>query len=550
MKKSISTVLRLFSMSFLLFCVSPILAKEKKPNTSSYNGLLTLCKDLRILERPSLPNGVPDYTGKTAAKIQLTLKSYRNRLKAMKTSDWTLEQKVDLEIIRAEMNGLDYNLRILQPWVRDPAFYAIIFSEQSDTPTHEGPTSHTAIELWAYSFPLSKESISKLTAELKIIPPLYEQAKINLTGNARDLWIAGIGNIRDQLTELDNLTTKTKQDGKELNDAIAKAKAAILDLADWLEKKASTKTGPSGIGKENYTWHLRHVLLVPLSWEEEVTLLTRELTRAYASLQLEQEHNRNLPQAKVFTSEGEYAKNADAAVTKMMWFLKDKKILPVQNYMEPELRKHLGGYQAEEKRNFFSNIMHQDPSVLYAHSSHWFEIARLQKDPHPNIIRRDPLPYNIWMTRSEGLATSMEETFMHAGLWDDNPRSKELVWIMLAQRCARGLASLYAQANEINYEKAREYQVTFTPKGWIGDVSLVGFEQHLYLRQPGYGTSYVTGKYQLEGLLMEQNRALQNKFSLYEHFEKFYATGIIPISLIKWQMSGKDDEIRSIHKNN
>lgn len=128
----------------------------------------------------------------------------------------------------------------------------------------------------------------------------------------------------------------------------------------------------------------------------------------------------------------------------MMWFLKDKKILPVQNYMEPELRKHLGGYQAEEKRNFFSNSMYQDPSVLYAHSSHWFEIARLQKDPHHNIIRRDPLPYNIWMTRSEGLATSMEETFMHAGLWDDNPRSKELVWIMLAQRCARGLASLYA----------------------------------------------------------------------------------------------------------
>ena len=27
---------------------------------------------------------------------------------------------------------------------------------------------------------------------------------------------------------------------------------------------------------------------------------------------------------------------------------------------------------------------------------------------------------------------------------------------------------------------------------------LLLFEQHLYLRQPGYGTSYITGKYLLE----------------------------------------------------
>jgi len=28
---------------------------------------------------------------------------------------------------------------------------------------------------------------------------------------------------------------------------------------------------------------------------------------------------------------------------------------------------------------------------------------------------------------------------MHAGLYDDTPRSREIVWIMLAQRAARGL---------------------------------------------------------------------------------------------------------------
>ena len=36
--------------------------------------------------------------------------------------------------------------------------------------------------------------------------------------------------------------------------------------------------------------------LVPLTWDEEVTLLKRELARAHASLKLEEERNRGLPE--------------------------------------------------------------------------------------------------------------------------------------------------------------------------------------------------------------------------------------------------------------
>ena len=46
-------------------------------------------------------------------------------------------------------------------------------------------------------------------------------------------------------------------------------------LAAWLKAEGPKKTGPSGIGKANYTWYLRNVLLVPLSWEDEVTITRR-----------------------------------------------------------------------------------------------------------------------------------------------------------------------------------------------------------------------------------------------------------------------------------
>ena len=73
---------------------------------------------------------------------------------------------------------------------------------------------------------------------------------------------------------------------------------------------------------------------------------------------------------------------------------------------------------------------------------------------------------------------------------------------MLAQRAARGLASLYAHANEFTMKEARDFHVEWTPRGWMReDLDLLGFEQQLYLRQPGYGTSYVTGKYLIERLI-------------------------------------------------
>ncbi len=71
--------------------------------------------------------------------------------------------------------------------------------------------------------------------------------------------------------------------------------AATEEFASWLRAEAPKKTGPSGIGKDQYTWYLRNVLLVPLSWDEEVTITKRELARAHASLRLEENRNRRLP---------------------------------------------------------------------------------------------------------------------------------------------------------------------------------------------------------------------------------------------------------------
>lgn len=532
-------------LTFILLITYTHAYADEQNRSGSHEVLLSLFSEFRALAHPTLPDGVPDYTAATMTATHRKLQALQGRLASIDPGSWPPEHRVDYELLRAEMNGLDFSIRVLQPWARDPAYYAIVWPDQSDTPAHEGPTSHAAIELWMYTFPLSKTDEAKLAKQLKVIPPLFQQARKNLTSNARDLWIAGIKSIRDQANDLDDLARKTANAGREFKKILAEAKSATLTFAEWLEQQAPSKTGPSGIGKDAYTWHLQNVLLIPMTWEEEEMLLKREFDRSYAMLSLERHRNRNLPPIQPVSSPAEYDQRADASVRKMMDFLKNQDILTVKPYMEPELRKHLGSYRSPEKRNFFYNVMHLEPAVLYSHGTHWFDIAMMRDDPHPNPMRRDALLYNIWMSRSEGLATGVEETFMHAGLYDDNPRARELVWIMLAFRCARGLASLYAHANEITLEEARAYQIEWTPKGWIGeDLSLVGGEQHLYLRQPGYGAIYVTGKYLIERLIADRSRQLGDAFALKNFFDEMYDVGMIPVSLIRWQMTGLEDEIK------
>jgi hypothetical protein len=535
--------------SVLLLGVS-LAAYAQTQMIPTYDDLLELFAEWREFESPPLLNGAPDYTVEQFEKRQDSYLALRERLDAFVIDEWPIPQQVDWHLVRAEMNGYDFNRRILRPWERDPAFYNSVWTYRSDVPGHEGPTHHAVVELWTYEFPLSDAEQERLTRELGVVPPLMKQAQRNLTGNARDLWITGIRDIRQQRGVLDELQRRVADSASgELRSGIQQALAATDELIAWLETEADSKTGPSGIGKDNYTWYQQNVHLVPLTWEDEVRLLRRELARAWSSLKLEEQRNRDLPPMVAASTPEEYDALAEDAVNRIMRFLEDKNIVTVTDYMEPALREHMGAFVPEEQRHFFWITAHYDPAPLFTHFWHWFELARMDLEPHPSPIRQGSLLYNIFDSRNEGTATGVEEMFMHAGLYDDSPRSRELVWILLAQRAARGLGSLYAHANEMTMEEAGQVHMDWTPRGWMKtEKELLIFEQHLYLRQPGYGTSYVTGKYLLERTLADYARQVElrgEEFELRDFFDRLNAIDSIPISLGRWEMTGLDDEASS-----
>lgn len=519
--------------------------------SNDYQGLVQLFKAWRTFENPPKLDGAPDYTKTTFEKRWPTFKDLQSQLKAIDTTNWSIEQQVDWMIVWAEMNGYDFNHNILKPWVRDPAFYKSVWEYRSDVPAHEGPTHHGTTELWTYTFPLSAEERARFITDLKVISPLNKQAQQNLTGNAKDLWITGIRDIQYQSVVLTDLKKKPEiKDNTEIISIIDEAIASTNELANWLQDASDSKNGPSGIGKDNYTWYMQNVHLVPLTWDDEVMILKRELARAWSSLKLEEHRNRNLPELVDANSPEAYDKMADEAAKSLIDFLNQQDIVTVKPYFDTALREHLGEYVPKEKRNFFVIGEHYDPRPLYSHFYHWFELARMDTEPNKSEIRKGPLLYNIFDSRNEGTATAVEEMFMQAGLYDDSPRSKEIVYIMIAQRAARGLGSLYAHSNDMTMEEAGGIHSEYTPRGWMKtEKELLIFEQHLYLRQPGYGTSYITGKYLLEAAMADYARIQElegKEFKTQDFFDTLNSIGNIPIALGHWQMTGESKHLESI----
>src|SRR3546814_8193943 len=113
-------------------------------------------------------------------------------------------------------------------------------------------------------------------------------------------------------------------------------------------------------------------------------------------------------------------------------------------------------------------------------SSDLIELARLKHEPNPSPIRANAPLFDMYDSRSEGMATAIEELLLHAGLYDDMPRAREIVWIMLANRAARGLASLYVQSGDMTLKQAGQFHSRWTPRKWSDpDSDLVGFEQQI-----------------------------------------------------------------------
>ena len=145
--------------------ISPVQAGQD----NNYEQLHEFFFEWREFESPPLRDGAPDYTKGQFNKRRRLFKALERKLADIDTSGWSRSSQADYRFIRAEMNGYEFNERVLRSWERDPAFYQTVWTYQSDVPAHEGPTNHALLEYWQYSIPLKGRQKDDFIKYLRVI---------------------------------------------------------------------------------------------------------------------------------------------------------------------------------------------------------------------------------------------------------------------------------------------------------------------------------------------------------------------------------------------
>ena len=486
---------------------------------------------------------VPDFSAAAMAEKYGELRTYQERLESIDPTDWEIAQQVDYHLVRAEMNGHEFQHRVLSPWSRDPGFYNDVIAELAD----------------AGEVPLQEDEAEDLQSRLGSIPDLVQQAKENLNDFsvlAADLATLAVLSIGDTRSSYETLARNLTVHHPELVADVESALIAIDDYEEWILANEYRMTGSAGVGKENYDWLLRNVYLFPYSWDDIRTIVELEDNRVITFQRLEENRNRDVPALRPVQSQAEYREGIEEAVAHVLSFLRDEEIFTMEDYLEPddyyETRYSAKGYFLDEPwpetHDYFFNFSHREAVMENTHElvGHHFDRLRAERDNRP--IRGGERPYKISTARDEGLAFAFEELLMHAGYLDGrNPHGREVTYEQAAFRTVRALSDIYMHSGDWSLDEATQFCIDNAPHGELLEGSHhLWFELDTTLRGVGHHMLMVLGKVQFMKLMRDRANQLGDDFVLRDFLDEVYASGQIPWSLIRWEITGYDDEVSQL----
>jgi len=527
--------------------VPPAAASEAAP--AGYSDLLALYAEFRAFVAPPMVKGVPDYSPAAMAKQKAGLEAFQARLKAIDDSGWPVAQRVDYMVVLAEMHGLEFQHRVVEPWKRDPAFY-------STTNLGFGPKMHGAIAI--PKLPLAKDKTAAFKAQLDAVPEALRQARVNLTDARGDLARLAIAQKAVEVNVYGELADRAAKVQPALAAPARRAQAAAAEFKAWLEGIEAGLPAHGGVGRDNYAWYLKNVLLLPYTPEEIGVIGEREYQRQLAFLKIEEHRNRAIAMPEPVATREEFDAKRKVEDEDLLAFLRDGDWVTIPDYVrhDPEEGPYQFPFEKDPSKpglfdpplhlHFFFQAEFRDGRPLRAHNlpGHAFDALQAARDTRP--VRGAPRLFFVNGLRNEGWAFYLEELIVQAGMLKDRPKTREIDYILGAKRAARVLPELKMQANEWTWSQANESLIARTPKWMKPGDAVAQFDIELYLRQPGYGIGYYMGKVELEKLLADVAMQEGDAFDIKRFHDRFRAAGSIPISLIRWEMTGRDDEIRAM----
>ena len=508
---------------------------------AGWDDLVALDSELSTLRRPHRQNGVPQFGPGAMASRAQSITDVQAGLASLDATNWSVSGKVDYLLVWAKANGMEFEHRVTRPWQRDPILY---LDQVRRVPYTD--------------LPLTGEAASRWRESLEAVPELLRQAEANLddaSGELAGLAIFHLDNFdgvgqgqpyRDEppggtIAWFADLCERVGESQSQDAPACEAALEAVVGYRDWLVAERPGMRSSAGIGSDNLEWYFRNVRLLPYGVTDIVLLGEREFHRYRAAYEIVRNRNARLPELELTRSAEQHEARTREAERQTLALIREQELLTLPDDLPDAFDSDtFWSPRALTDRHFWEELQFRNALNNHIHASvpgHRFDglLARAGENP----IRRG---YGD-SSRAEGWATYIEEMFVLAGLTRDVPRADELFYAALMKRASRIYAEASMHAGNFSLDEANRYMIDFVP---YMEEDLGRYDLEGYLRRPGSGSGYMIGKIQLEKMLSEEALELGDEFKLGAFHDEVLSRGMIPLTLIRWEMTGADDEVRTL----
>ncbi|MGH9547509.1 MAG: DUF885 family protein [Terriglobales bacterium] len=559
---------------FLLLLVPTVGAQPAPSSGPPANALQQLSSDFwtwRAAEQPFSGDDIPrlerpagwagDWSASTVAKRRAQLTVFENRWRQLRKDfrDSSRAETVDYLLVGSAIARARWELDYVRGWQRNPWFYldqtlASVFVSLTQPP------------------PFDEARNAEIVRQVQAIPRILADGEANLKDPAGPLAQLSIHQLQDIGPRLEEMAREltphlAPASAAQLDPAVQAAVQALVGYRGWLEQRLPTMSSNVAVGRENYVFFLKHVALIPYTPEQLVAKGRQEWERAVAFEAYEKNRNSQLPQLALAKDQATQIAREARQEQEIRDFLEQKNILTVpawvrhyRNLPYPAYLMPLAAFGVADdltgptrlKDNATSYIKTPSPDRGY------FDLSTA-RDPRGIIVHEgmpghylqkvlswtnaDPIRRHYYdSSANEGIGFYAEEMMLQAGLFDDSPRTREIIYNFMRFRALRVEVDVKLSTGEFTIEQAADYFVKTVPL----DRATAMEDATFYASVPGVGISYQTGKLQIIKLLAEARLAQGDKFSLRDFHDFVWKNGNVPIALLRYEYLGKTDEIEAL----
>ncbi len=512
--------------------------------------------DIPRVERPD--KWIPDYSPEALTTYREKYVEFSNKLKNLPRTGWSKSDSVDYLLLHSAIERVNWELNILKLPNRNPDFYV-----------HQ--TLGAVYELLLIHSPIDRNRAENIILRLNSFSKIIQYAKANLTEpvfSFADIALSNLKDIKPRLYKMrDALNELFPVDlNAQLNSAVELALMALEDYKEWLEEEKPNMQISFNVGRKGYEYFLQNIALIPYSPEELLIMGKQEWDRSVAFDIYEKEKNKNLPELEIFSSAKEQIDSEKKDEEVIRNFIQEKNILTIPDWVqhykfvdipsyltpvtmgvrddltsETRLDEDAVRYVTEPSPNmgFFSLATAKDTRPLILHEGipgHYFQLAISWTNPDP--IRRRFFDSGA----NEGIGFYVEELLLQYGLFDDSPRTKEIIYSFMRLRALRVDVDINLAIGNYSIEQAGKYLASTVPMDLPTGIQEAGF----FAYNPGQAISYQIGKLQILNLIAEAKVLLSEDFDLKEFHDYLIINGNVPIALLRWEYLNLKDQIEKL----